>query len=134
MKKIPITLGLILIGIVSALSQAQQTVIVSGGDISGLGGSLSYSIGQITYNEHVGNTGSSTQGMQQAFEISVVGVKSPEFDHALSVFPNPVKTQLILQVKDYDTADLTYQLIDVQGNLLMNEKVLAPRSEILMNN
>ena len=52
--------------------QAQETIPATGGNASGSGGSVSYTIGQITYRTISGTNGAVTQGIQQPYEISVV--------------------------------------------------------------
>ena len=60
-------LGLGLTGV-----QAQTSVNATGGDASGGGGSVSYSVGQVVYTTHTGTSGSVAEGVQQPYEISVV--------------------------------------------------------------
>ena len=45
----------------------------SGGDASGIGGSSSYSIGQVFYSNYIGLNGSEAQGVQQASFIAAAG-------------------------------------------------------------
>ena len=53
--------------------QAQEAVLASGGDTSGSGGSISYSVGQVVYTTNTGTSGYSVaEGVQQPYEISVV--------------------------------------------------------------
>ena len=52
--------------------QAQQVVTTSGGNASGSGGSVSYTVGQIVYTTNTDSNGSVAQGVQQPYEISVV--------------------------------------------------------------
>ena len=51
--------------------QAQETIPAIGGNASGSGGSVSYSVGQAVYTTNTGTNGSVPQGVQQPFEISV---------------------------------------------------------------
>ena len=61
----------------AGLAQAQESVNAYGGDAKGSGGTVAYSVGQIVYTTHTGATGSVAQGVQQAYEISVVtGIKN----------------------------------------------------------
>lgn len=51
---------------------AQEKIIATGGDASGSGGSVSYSVGQVTYQTHIGTNGSVSEGVQQPYEISII--------------------------------------------------------------
>lgn len=113
---------------------AQESVTASGGNASGSGGSVSYSVGQVFFSNHSGTAGTVAEGVQQPFEISVV--TSIEMAKGISltvaVYPNPVTDHLILQVMDYDREDLSYQLFDIRGGLIVNGKVRDPETTIMM--
>ena len=67
---------ILLLGLGLTGLQAQESVNATGGNALGSGGSVSYSVGQLTYQTHVGTNGSVAEGVQQPFEISVVtGIK-----------------------------------------------------------
>lgn len=63
MKKILLILILVLIGYTKI--QAQQSVVASGGEASGIGGTMSFSAGQVLYTTNFGANGSVIQGVQQ---------------------------------------------------------------------
>ncbi|OJV38872.1 MAG: hypothetical protein BGO29_10685 [Bacteroidales bacterium 36-12] len=113
--------------------QAQQSTVASGGDASGSGGFVSFSIGQVVYYTDSGTTGTVAQGIQHAYEIFTVGVQDVKFNFLLSVFPNPTTERLILQAENYDTEKLRYQLFDMQGKLLKSELISTNRTEINMS-
>jgi hypothetical protein len=103
---------------------AQETIDASGGNASGSGGSVSYSVGQLTYNTYSLTAGNVSQGVQQAFEISVVTeLNESSIDLQLSSYPNPTSDVIILQNSKQTTKDLSYQLFDVQGKLLVTESI-----------
>ncbi len=66
--------AILLLGLGLTGLQAQTSVNATGGNASGSGGSASYSVGQVVYTTHTGTNGSVAQGVQQPFEISVVGL------------------------------------------------------------
>lgn len=95
--------------------KAQETSLSSGGDASGLGGSASYSIGQIVYTTATGNPGSMAQGVQQPFEISVMqGLDVTDF--ALTAYPNPTTDNLVLRVENEDFKAFDYRVYDLMGH------------------
>ncbi len=67
-------------------------MVTSGGDLTGSGGSASYTIGQTIYTT-VGTNETATQGIQQAIEVNVNGVDEFKDISLISVYPNP--TELI---------------------------------------
>lgn len=48
----------------------------SGGDISGEGGSVSFSIGQVNYLSFSGDSGYITEGIQQPLKISITPINN----------------------------------------------------------
>ena len=105
--------------------QAQKTIPATGGNASGSGGSVSYTVGQITFSKLSGTNGSVVQGVQQPFEISVVtGIDDAKgIDLILSAYPNPATDFVTLKIGNYNNIDLSYQLFDISGNLLENKKI-----------
>ena len=105
--------------------QAQSTIPASGGNASGVGGSVSYSIGQVVYTNHAGTTGSSAQGVQQPYEISVItGIEeAKDISLEIVVYPNPVTDFIKLNIKNYEVENLRYQLYDINGSLLQDNKI-----------
>jgi hypothetical protein len=117
--------------------QAQQTIPSSGGDASGSGGSVSYSIGQMVYTTNTGTNGSVAQGVQQPFEISVVTSVDEAKDITLqcTAYPNPATDLLTLKIDasaKLSIQSLSYQLFDVSGKLLETKKVEGSETSIAM--
>ncbi|PCI93223.1 MAG: hypothetical protein COB15_16755 [Flavobacteriales bacterium] len=110
---------------------AQESINGSGGEATGTGGTASYSVGQIVYTTATGTNGSVAQGVQQPFEIYAVGVSEIKMDISLSIYPNPTTNYLTL--KTDDNANLSYQLIDLQGKVIENKKVTTITSTIKMD-
>ena len=117
-------------------AQAQDAVIAAGGDASGSGGTVAYSVGQIVYSTHTGTNGSVAQGVQQAFEISVVsGLKEVKgINLTVSAYPNPTTDFLNLKVENYNNQNLSYQLLDMSGKLLETKKLEGEQTRIGMSN
>ena len=112
---------------------AQESVNASGGDATGSGGTIAYSVGQVVYTTHTGSTGSVAQGVQHAYEIFTVGIKETELSISLTAFPNPTMDNLTLQINDYNNEKLSYQLFDMQGKQLSSGQVTAQQTQIKMN-
>ena len=116
--------------------QAQETIPATGGNALGSGGSASYTVGQMVYQTNTGTNGSVAEGVQQPYEISIVTAieDANGINLSISAYPNPTFDYLTLEVKDFDFSNLTFQLYDIQGKLLQNEKITDRQSRVLMNN
>ena len=110
-----------------------QVLSATGGDASGSGGTVAYSVGQIVYTTNTGTTGSVAQGVEQAYEISSVGIKETALNISLSVFPNPTSDYLTLKVEDYNNEALSYSLLDEQGKLVLNEQITNQDTQVAMS-
>jgi hypothetical protein len=112
---------------------AQETVPATGGDATGIGGSSSYTVGQVVYTTNTGTNGSVAQGVQQPYEISTsVGIEVTEINLELVVYPNPTTNVLNLNIGNYNNEKLTYQLYDMQGKLLDSKHVINNSTPIVM--
>ncbi len=115
--------------------QAQEAIPATGGNASGSGGSVSYTVGQVVYTTNTEASGSVAQGVQQAFEISVVnGIEEAKgINLNCSAYPNPTTDFLVLKIENYDKGNLLYQLFDMNGSLLENKKVIGDETSIEMS-
>lgn len=113
---------------------AQESVNATGGDASGSGGSASYSVGQLVYTTNTGTDGSVAQGVQQAYEISVVlGIEEANVI-TLSAYPNPTVDYLTLSIAEFEISNLSYQVYDLQGRLLQTQELTGTQTQIDMSN
>jgi hypothetical protein len=119
----------------SAIISGQEANIVTGGNASGSGGSVSYSIGQIVYQTKQGTTGSVAQGVQQAYEISVVtGIMEAQGISLMAVvYPNPANEFITLKFENFVVKDLHFQLFDVNGNILESTKIISNETKIVLS-
>jgi len=118
-------------------SNAQESINSTGSDISGSGGIMSYSLGQVFFSTNTGSSGSVAEGVQQPFEISVVTrlEEAKGINLMVSAYPNPVTDNLILTAVDnFEFLTLNFQLYDMNGNLLQSEKITGNQTSIVMSN
>ena len=121
--------------------QAQTRVIATGGNTSGSGGSMSYSVGRVVYQIHTGTNGSVAEGVQQPYEISGVTVleEAKNINLLVTAYPNPTIDYLTLSIdEDVKTSRnlslMSYQLYDMNGKLLQNQKITSNQTSIVMSN
>ena len=131
-KKILTAVFLIVFGL-SGL-QAQEAVLATGGDASGSGGSVSYSVGQLVYTTNTGTTGTVAQGVQQPYEISAItGIEETGIGLEMSAYPNPATEFVKLKIESEKFGNLTYQLYDINGKLLSTKKLTKDETNINMS-
>jgi hypothetical protein len=126
--------ALLLLGFGLTGLQAQQAVPASGGNASGSGGSVSYSVGQMVYTTNTGTNGSVAQGVQQPFEIMVIiGIEDVKsIDLLVSAYPNPANDFLILKVDDIK-GHYIGSLYDINGTLLERMNITGNETRIEMS-
>ena len=135
-KKLKLS-AVLLLGLGLTGLHAQTAVPATGGNASGSGGTVSYSVGQVAYTTNTGGSnGSVAQGVQQPFEISVItGLEEAKgISLSLSAYPNPTTDFLNLKVENYDNTNLSYQLFDMNGKLLESKKITGNQTSIVMSN
>ena len=104
-------IAVLLLGLGATGLQAQESVNATGGNASGSGGSASYSVGQVFYIEEA-----------KGINLSV------------TAYPNPTTDYLTLRIDEFDISNLSYQLYDISGKLLQNEKITGSQTSIVMGN
>ncbi len=129
-------IAIFLLGLGITGLQAQNAITATGGDASGSGGSVSFTIGQIAYNTATNSNGSVAQGVQQPFEISEVSglIESKGITLQCSVFPNPTSDFLTLKIEGEMQIQYLVSLIDINGKMLVSKKTEGFETIISMKN
>jgi hypothetical protein len=116
-------------------ANAQQSLNAAGGDATGSNGKISYTIGQIDYVSATGSNGSVSQGVQQPFEIFTLGTDDfPNIILQAIVYPNPTSSNINLIIENYSIDNLHYNLYDIQGRSIANQKITQQGTNITMEN
>ena len=111
---------------------AQQSVNSSGGEGTGTGGNFSFSVGQLDYVSATGSNGSVSQGVQQPFEIFVLGTDEiPEISLELSIYPNPT-TDVVFIRNENSNIEFNYQLFEITGKLIASSSKMVQVDQIDM--
>ena len=115
--------------------QAQNTIPATGGNATGAGGTSSYTVGQVVYITNTGTNGSSAQGVQQPYEISVVSGNEEAQDISLEimVYPNPTTDFIQLKIENYEVLNLRYQLYDINGSLIKDNIIDGSETSIVIS-
>lgn len=119
MKKI-----ILLILLSSAFSFAQQDFVIAGGNGSGSGGAVSFSLGQTAITELNGANGAMSQGVQQPIEIYTLSASSFVSDYEMNLFPNPTVHSITLTLSNsINFNQLSYEMYDVTGKQIQIGKI-----------
>lgn len=116
--------------------QAQVSINTSGNNASGSGGTVSYSVGQISFKTNSGSNGSVAEGVQQPYEISII----TNIGHAnaitltCNIFPNPTTDFLTLSIDNNNKEDLFFQISDETGKILKSDKITENETKIDLGN
>lgn len=113
-------------------AQAQTALPTAGGEASGSGGTVSYTVGQVAYTTISSDDHGVAQGVQQPYEISVLTAIENAGAISLSavVYPNPASDEIHLRTGGHETGQLRYELHDINGKLLITGKVDGDETSI----
>ncbi len=133
MKKMILALGCCFLGLGTTTLFAQSGNVAAGGNASGTGGTVSFSIGQVFYVSPSSPSYNLVQGLQQPFEISTVtgldqSIKG--IDLLASVYPNPASETLTLKVENGKWFNLSYVLFDMAGREITRGKVESEDTKV----
>lgn len=106
---------------------AQQALPASGGNAGGIGGSASYSVGQVAYTGIQGEGGYAGLGMQQPYTIIMVGNLEPDPGISVSFYPNPVQNNdfliINMDAKFDPRAKYSVEIRNIYGQLLISQRM-----------
>ncbi len=113
---------------------AQQSINASGGEADGIGGLMSYSIGQVAYTSISGAAGDISQGVQQAYLEIMVSSEDPGHKIDIRLFPNPSASYTSIDLGDHlsvsDLSAFSYRLYDLYGNHLWAQSIQTSISKV----
>ena len=113
-----------------SIASAQESINATGSIASGIGGSASYSVGQIACQTNTGTNGSVAQGVQQPYEILVVAAieETKSITLSLTASPNPVNDYLQLKIDAptmFESHSMLFQLYDINGKLIQSNIIAS---------
>ena len=121
MKKLFTTLFLTIA--LFAMVSAQSAIVPTGGTASGNGGTVTYTVGQIAVQTNSDGTTTISEGVQQPFEISVVGVDDyPGITLNAVIYPNPTQGIVQLEITNFQLEGEIH-VYDVSGKFLLKKTI-----------
>jgi hypothetical protein len=110
---------------------AQSGTVASGGNATGVDGSVSYTVGTTCYTTISDGSTVLTQGIQQPYEIQVVNGMEETGIALGSVYPNPTTDYVMLSLNG-DLQNMHYTLCDVQGKFISRQNLVKQQTNIPM--
>jgi hypothetical protein len=125
---------LMLLGLGTLNTKAQESLNSSGGVISSLDGSINQSIGQM-FNSPINDSNEIIyQGVQYAIDLTSLGTDSHQFELSVMAFPNPSTSELNLQISKVNSDDLSYKMYNLLGQLVKSSSISAEKTKINIEN
>lgn len=81
--KTPVVATLLTLCISLSTAMGQSSVNAAGGNASGSGGSVSYSVGQVVYQYYTGTNGAVAEGVQQLYDLAALSLNIRVFIEGL---------------------------------------------------
>lgn len=115
---------------------AQYAITSGGNSTDNSSGKISYTVGQIGFETTKNSNGSIAAGVQQPYEITTVlsNTDFSELNINLMAYPNPTQDELILKIENNNEKKLKYQIIDINGRLLIETKLIENETSIQVGN
>ncbi len=139
MKK---TIGIIAVFMIAIFNLSAQNgfnvehnVVASGGGFfTGPNGtSISYTIGEPVIQTLQGANHDLTQGFQQPEDIETYVSEIPGVDYGISVFPNPVRDLLTINVEKEMPEKASFGIYDMTGSLIISDKINMQSEEVSLD-
>jgi len=109
---------------------AQEVVSSAGDSHSNANGSISYTLGEPVIETFTGDNNILTQGFQQSNIVVTAIDELPGLDFEITAFPNPATEIVKLRIGKESIAGMQYMLYNMNGNLLMKNRLVGTETEI----
>ena len=86
----------------------------------------------VVYTANASGTTNISQGVQQGYDITTVGISTTDKNITLTVFPNPTTDDLKLEISETGGENLDYILTDAQGKHIKTGAVKNNETHIEM--
>lgn len=115
-------------------SEAQNAVVIAGGNIDNGNFNLSYSIGQVITRTNFDSNGLSNPGIQQPFELVLLFPLSEDEDEIsnfeIKTFPNPTVNSLTLSINSGLVNDEILKVYDLNGKVILEKEIRQTETQI----
>ncbi len=118
MKKRIYFLNIFAMLLYSGICTSQQVISAAGGNGTGTNVQLSWTVGEPVIETFTGSSAILTQGFHQS-KLLVTALDPLVYPGlTLTVFPNPVSSELQLEIKGDGLSGLSFRLFDINGKMV----------------
>jgi len=111
---------------------AQKAITSGGVNIVSMSGNMSFVVGQVDYI-NTGNTATLSQGVLQVYNrLPITYVFNIDNTNTIQAWPNPVITNLNIKIDGKPFTDISYQVLDLNGQLIENIRIVSSNTIINM--
>ena len=128
MKLNALLAGLLLVP--SGVLYGQTATLTAGGEASGTGGAVSFSIGQVADMTAAGSGGMTSQGVQQPYDDVSTVVEGPDPAFAVLAFPTITADLVSVDVPDGQADAWSLRVTDAQGRIVVQRAMHGARTEL----
>lgn len=112
-------------------SMAQNIVLCSGSNLMASNGSISYSVGQVAFENISEGSAQVEEGVQHAYEIYITGVNdNSSLSLELIAYPNPTNNFINLETNISLHDKMHYQLHDIYGKNIEEGIIMQRHTQI----
>ncbi|MBV6404712.1 MAG: T9SS type A sorting domain-containing protein [Flavobacteriales bacterium] len=116
----PIIAGLLCL--IAGDSEAQQEAAASGGEATGPGGTVSWTIGQVADLRADGTGGTALEGVQQPFDGLPTGTAPPPPAPSPLVWPTLARQAVHVDLRDPAVRSVRVQVLDALGRVVLEHR------------
>jgi hypothetical protein len=122
-----ICLGLL---IIPQFILAQSALSASGNQITGSGGAMSFTVGQVVFSSKPGTSGKVNEGVQQVYPAKITPVNELVHLREVLLFPNPTDDLLTIQISDINPERIAFKVLDSSGKEINSGLFQFPQTTI----
>ena len=112
---------------------AQSDFVVMGSNQTSATGSVSLTVGQVSYSNEDSASGSISSGVQQVYNIEIIdGVEQNNIKLNLTAYPNPTTENVWLRIDSEFNGPLSCVLIENSGKIVSESEISEIETEIIM--
>lgn len=94
---------------------AQASINSAGNKATGTAGNVNYSIGQVFYQNLIGDNNTLQEGIQYGYEITNSIGENSNVNLEYLAYPNPTKSNFSLSISEFISDSFSYILYDIHG-------------------
>lgn len=112
-------------------AMSQESVLTTGMEAAGDGGSTSYSVGLVAFETIETSAGSLTPGAQAPYEILFMeGINSLLNATDVKIYPNPAGDELKVKLGRLPDATITLRLESMDGRLITEKELIGDETAL----